>query len=128
MNVFIFALTLHEVFPFFFYMLHSQIKILLNLQAEIVELDKCITATSSKVIEKGEELVRARKVESNMAAAVNSLTMCLPVLAAYAKLQKQLKDKRYYPALKTLEQLEHHDLPKVTNYRFSSQITQQIPQ
>ncbi|XP_015431615.1 PREDICTED: exocyst complex component 6 [Dufourea novaeangliae] len=99
-----------------------------QLNAEILELDKRITATSTKVIEKGEELVRARKVESNMAAAVDSLTMCLPVLAAYAKLQKQLKDKRYYPALKTLEQLEHHDLPKVTNYRFSSQITQQIPQ
>ncbi|XP_011340951.1 exocyst complex component 6 isoform X2 [Ooceraea biroi] len=99
-----------------------------QLNAEILELDKRITATSSKVIEKGEELVKARKVESNMAAAVDSLTMCLPVLAAYAKLQKQLKDKRYYPALKTLEQLEHHDLPKVTNYRFSSQITQQIPQ
>ncbi|XP_018373286.1 PREDICTED: exocyst complex component 6 isoform X2 [Trachymyrmex cornetzi] len=99
-----------------------------QLNAEILELDKCITTTSTKVIEKGEELVKARKVESNMAAAVDSLTMCLPVLAAYAKLQKQLKDKRYYPALKTLEQLEHHDLPKVTNYRFSSQITQQIPQ
>ncbi|KAK9303921.1 hypothetical protein QLX08_004515 [Tetragonisca angustula] len=99
-----------------------------QLNAEILELDRCITATATKVIEKGEELVKARKVESNMAAAVDSLTMCLPVLAAYAKLQKQLKDKRYYPALKTLEQLEHHDLPKVTNYRFSSQITQQIPQ
>lgn len=98
------------------------------MQAEILELDKRITSTSSKVIEKGEELVKARKVESNMAAAVDSLTMCLPVLAAYAKLQKQLKDKRYYPALKTLEQLEHNDLPKVTNYRFSSQITQQIPE
>ncbi|XP_029035533.1 exocyst complex component 6 isoform X2 [Osmia bicornis bicornis] len=99
-----------------------------QLNTEILELDKRITATATKVIEKGEELVKARKVESNMAAAVDSLTMCLPVLAAYAKLQKQLKDKRYYPALKTLEQLEHHDLPKVTNYRFSSQITQQIPQ
>ncbi|XP_043581343.1 exocyst complex component 6B isoform X2 [Bombus pyrosoma] len=99
-----------------------------QLNAEILELDKRITATATKVIEKGEELVKARKVESNMAAAVDSLTMCLPVLAAYAKLQKQLKDKRYYPALRTLEQLEHHDLPKVTNYRFSSQITQQIPQ
>ncbi|XP_020296063.1 exocyst complex component 6B isoform X2 [Pseudomyrmex gracilis] len=99
-----------------------------QLNAEILELDKRITSTSSKVIEKGEELVKARKVESNMAAAVDSLTMCLPVLAAYAKLQKQLKDKRYYPALKTLEQLEHNDLPKVTNYRFSSQITQQIPE
>ncbi|XP_066598012.1 exocyst complex component 6 isoform X2 [Prorops nasuta] len=99
-----------------------------QLNNEILDLDKRITATSTKLIEKGEELVKARKVESNMAAAVDSLTMCLPVLAAYAKLQKQLKDKRYYPALKTLEQLEYNDLPKVTNYRFSTQITQQIPQ
>lgn len=92
-----------------------------------MELDKSISETANKVIEKGEELVKARKVESNMAAAVDSLNKCLPVLIAYAKLKRQLKDKRYYPALKTLEQLENHDLPKVTNYRFSSQITQQIP-
>ncbi|XP_012257950.2 exocyst complex component 6B isoform X2 [Athalia rosae] len=97
-----------------------------QLNNEILELDKRITDTASAVIAEGEELVKARKVENNMAAAVDSLTMCLPVLAAYAKLQRQMKDKRYYPALKTLEQLEHHDLPKVTNYRFSSQITQQI--
>ncbi|XP_015110617.1 exocyst complex component 6B [Diachasma alloeum] len=98
-----------------------------QLNNEILDLDNTISASTSKVIEKGEELVKARKVESNIAAAIDSLTMCLPVLAAYAKLQRQLKDKRYYPALKTLEQLEHCDLPKVTNYRFSSQITEQIP-
>lgn len=92
-----------------------------------MELDKRISESISDVREKGEDLVRARKVESNIVAAVDSLTMCLPVLAAYAKLQKQLKDKRYYPALKTLEQLENQDLPKVKNYRFSSQITQKIP-
>ena len=68
----------------------------------MLELDKHITTTSTKVIEMGEELVKARKVESNMVAAVSSFTICLPVLAAYAKLQKQLKDKLYYPALKTL--------------------------
>ncbi|XP_063985122.1 exocyst complex component 6 isoform X1 [Diachasmimorpha longicaudata] len=98
-----------------------------QLNTEILDLDNTISASTSKVIEKSEELVKARKVESNIAAAIDSLTMCLPVLAAYAKLQRQLKDKRYYPALKTLEQLEHYDLPKVTNYRFSSQITEQIP-
>lgn len=79
------------------------------------------------MIEKKEELVKARRVELNIAAAIDSLTMCLPVLAAYAKLQRQFKDKRYYPALKTLEHLESQDLPKVQNYRFSSQITQKIP-
>ncbi|XP_016838806.1 exocyst complex component 6B isoform X1 [Nasonia vitripennis] len=98
-----------------------------QLKTEILELDKRITEATGSVIEKREELVKARKVQFNMASAVDSLTMCLPVLAAYAKLQRQLKDKRYYPALKTLEQLEHNDLPKVKNYRFSSQITQQIP-
>ncbi|XP_046742540.1 exocyst complex component 6 isoform X2 [Diprion similis] len=97
-----------------------------QLNNEVLELDKRIMDTAAGVMAKGEELVKARKVENNMAAAVDSLTMCLPVLAAYAKLQRQMKDKRYYPALKTLEQLEHHDLPKITNYRFSSQITQQI--
>ncbi|XP_034941407.1 exocyst complex component 6B isoform X1 [Chelonus insularis] len=98
-----------------------------QLNMEILDLDKRISESTTQVIEKGEELVKARKVESNIAAAIDSLTMCLPVLAAYAKLQRQLKDKRYYPALKTLEHLENYDLPKVTNYRFSSQITEQIP-
>lgn len=92
-----------------------------------MELDKRMAASTSKVIEKKEELIKARRVENNMAAAVDSLTMCLPVLSAYAKLERQLKDKRYYPALKTLEQLEKQDLPKVKNYRFLAQITEKIP-
>lgn len=35
---------------------------------------------------------------------------------------------RYYPALKTLEQLEHVHLPAIANYRFSLQIRENIPQ
>lgn len=34
---------------------------------------------------------------------------------------------RYYPALKTLEELEHVHLPHVANYRFSNQLHQKIP-
>ncbi|CAB0037200.1 unnamed protein product [Trichogramma brassicae] len=99
-----------------------------HLMGEIQELDKRISSSMDSVKEKMEDLVKARKVQSNMAAAADSLTMCLPVLAAYAKLQKQLKEKRYYNALKTVEQLENEDLPKVKNYRFSLQITEKIPQ
>lgn len=29
----------------------------------------------------------------------------------------QMKEKRYHPALKTLEQLEHNYLPRIANYR-----------
>jgi hypothetical protein len=29
-----------------------------------------------------------------------------------------MKEKRFHPALKTLEQLEHTYLPRIANYRF----------
>ncbi|KAL5020900.1 hypothetical protein ScPMuIL_000055 [Solemya velum] len=56
-----------------------------------------------------------------------NLTLCLPVLEMYGKLQEQMKSKRYYPALKTLEQLEHTYLPRVSTHWFSQTMTEAIP-
>uniref|UniRef100_A0A1B6KDJ2 Exocyst complex component n=1 Tax=Graphocephala atropunctata TaxID=36148 RepID=A0A1B6KDJ2_9HEMI len=98
-----------------------------NLNSEVVEMDEALQKSAAQVMEKSEELVRARKVEKNIAGAIENLSQCLPVLNTYAKLQKQMSEKRYYPALKTLEQLEHHHLPTVANYRFSHQMKESIP-
>ncbi|KAL1122743.1 hypothetical protein AAG570_003070 [Ranatra chinensis] len=98
-----------------------------KLNSEVVELNEALQESAQKLVTKTEELVKARKVESNIAAAIRSLSLCLPVLTTYAKLQKQMKEKRYYPALKTLEQLEHLYLPRVSNYRFSQQMKENIP-
>ncbi|XP_073999908.1 exocyst complex component Sec15 isoform X2 [Rhodnius prolixus] len=98
-----------------------------KLNSEIVELNTSLQSSAKRIISKSEELVKARKVESNIAAAIHSLTVCLPVLTTYGKLQKQMDEKRYYPALKTLEQLEHLYLPRVANYRFSRQMKDNIP-
>ncbi|XP_076044364.1 exocyst complex component Sec15 [Oratosquilla oratoria] len=38
-----------------------------------------------------------------------------------------MQEKRYYPALKTLEQLEHTYLPRVAGYRFAHQMRDNIP-
>lgn len=75
------------------------------------------------------------------------LQSCLPVLRAYIKLQQQMKEKRYlvtsslytycnilntyfyiryYPALKTLEQLEHIHLPSISHYRFSEHMKKSL--
>jgi len=64
-------------------------------QSEIVEIDQELQTSTANVLVKGEELVQARKVESNMAAAIDNLSLCLPVLTTYAKLQRQMKEKRY---------------------------------
>jgi exocyst complex component 6 len=71
--------------------------------------------------------MEARKVESNIASTIETLSLCLPVLDCYSKLLKQVAGKRYYPALKTLEILESEHLPKVANYRFATAITDNIP-
>ena len=66
---------------------------------------------------RGQELLKARRVEKNLAATIESLALCLPVLQTFSKLSRQMKEKRYHPALKTLEQLEHNYLPRIANYR-----------
>ena len=73
--------------------------------------------SASKVVSRGQDLVKARRVEKNIATTIESLSMCLPVLQTLSKLSKQMKEKRFHPALKTLEQLEHTYLPRIANYR-----------
>lgn len=67
---------------------------MLFLQGEVVHLDEELQKSATRVISKGEELVQARRVESNIATAIDSLTICLPVLSTYAKLQRQMVEKR----------------------------------
>jgi len=62
--------------------------------------------------------VKARTVEANISSTISALSLCLPVLQMFAKLSKQMREKKYHPALKTLEQLEQTHLPRIANYRY----------
>lgn len=66
-----------------------------KLNEELIEIDKELQNSATSVIEKGTELVRARKIQKYIAAAIQNLTLCLPVLTTYTKLEKQMKEKRY---------------------------------
>ncbi|KAG5680834.1 hypothetical protein PVAND_010316 [Polypedilum vanderplanki] len=98
-----------------------------NLNKEVISLNKALNEANQGLIKKGYELLEARKVESNIASTIETLSVCMPVLECYSKLLKQVSEKRYYPALKTLEILESEHLPKVSNYRFASAINENIP-
>lgn len=50
---------------------------------------------------------------------MDQIAVCLPVLENYAKLQEQMSNRKYYQALKTLEELEHTHLALVEKYRFT---------
>ena len=98
-----------------------------QLNEEVIKIDKELRDSAAKVKAKGGGLVRARRVEKNIAATIESLSLCLPVLQMFAKLNRQMSEKRFHPALKTLEQLEHTYLPRIANYRFSKQMKASIP-
>lgn len=99
-----------------------------NLNKKILDIDEAVQKSSKKFEAKCEELLESRRVESNIIGALNTLSACVPVFITYSKLQKQIVEKRYYPALKTLEQLEHIYLPRVSTLKFFQQMTENIPE
>ncbi|XP_041442926.1 exocyst complex component 6B isoform X4 [Xenopus laevis] len=107
---------------------------LLKVRGEAEKLKNQVTDTNRRLQHEGAELLSSMKdlqqcriQQRNIATTVDKLNMCLPVLEMYSKLQVQMKSKRHYPALKTLEQLEHTFLPQVSHYRFCQLMVDNIP-
>ncbi|XP_058636589.1 exocyst complex component 6B isoform X1 [Onychostoma macrolepis] len=107
---------------------------LLKVRGEAQKLKCQVTETNQKLQNDGKELLtsmdelrQCRLQQRNIATTIDKLTHCLPVLEMYSKLQEQMRAKRYYPALRTLEQLEESCLPQAGSYRFCSIMSENIP-
>ncbi|KAM9718004.1 exocyst complex component 6B isoform 4-T4 [Menidia menidia] len=107
---------------------------LLKVRGEAQKLKSQVTETNRRLQEDGKELMssmeelrQCRVQQRNIATTIDKLTHCLPVLEMYSRLQEQMRAKRYYPALRTLEQLEQTCLPRVGQYRFCSIMAENIP-
>ncbi|ELW66709.1 Exocyst complex component 6 [Tupaia chinensis] len=94
----------------------------------ITELLKVRTdAEKLKVIIQTEDIIRCRIQQRNITMVVEKLQLCLPVLEMYSKLKEQMSAKRYYSALKTMEQLENVYFPRVSQYRFCQLMIENLP-
>uniref|UniRef100_A0A671RUR0 Exocyst complex component n=1 Tax=Sinocyclocheilus anshuiensis TaxID=1608454 RepID=A0A671RUR0_9TELE len=105
---------------------------LLKVRGEAQKLKCQVTETNQKLQTDGKEvcvllLRQCRLQQRNIATTIDKLTHCLPVLEMYSKLQEQMRSKRYYPALRTLEQLEESCLPQAGSYRFCGIMSENIP-
>lgn len=90
-----------------------------KIHGEVLLIDQEICQSINQLKLKGEELAAAKRTENNITMTLELLQQCLPVIRTFMKLKQQMEAKRYYPALKTLEQLEHIHLPTISHYRFS---------
>lgn len=98
-----------------------------KLKMEVNEVNAAMQASGRELTSKCEDLIHCRTTQRNIVSAIETLSLCLPVLEMYAKLKDQMKNRRYYPALKTLEQLEHTYLPRIKRFRFAEIMQNSIP-
>nr|XP_034959612.1 exocyst complex component 6B isoform X4 [Zootoca vivipara] len=98
-----------------------------KLKNQVTDTNRKLQMESKKLVGAMEELKQCRLQQRNISATVDKLTQCLPVLEMDRKLREQMKSKRHYPALKTLEHLEHLHLPQVSHYRFCKAMVDNIP-
>ncbi|CAJ0917276.1 unnamed protein product [Ranitomeya imitator] len=98
-----------------------------KLKVQVTDTNRRFQEAGKEVIAKTEETIRCRTQQRNIATVVDKLQLCLPALEMYSKLKEQMSGKRYYSALKTMEQLEHVYLPKVSQYRFCQIMAENLP-
>uniref|UniRef100_A0A9J8DDH9 Exocyst complex component n=1 Tax=Cyprinus carpio carpio TaxID=630221 RepID=A0A9J8DDH9_CYPCA len=105
---------------------------LLKVRGEAQKLKCQVTETNQKLQNDGkevclltsmDELRQCRLQQRNIATTIDKLTHCLPgTNIGPSKVQK-----KYYPALRTLEQLEESCLPQAGSYRFCGIMSENIP-
>uniref|UniRef100_S4R6L6 Exocyst complex component EXOC6/Sec15 N-terminal domain-containing protein n=1 Tax=Petromyzon marinus TaxID=7757 RepID=S4R6L6_PETMA len=103
---------------------------LLSVRAHALKLKDHVVESNQKMQEAGREKDNECNERNKSSCAQQALVTsiaekrlahCLPVLETYAKLQQQMEAKRFYPALRTLQQLESC-LPALPRYRFCAAV------
>lgn len=98
-----------------------------GLKRETIEINSELMKSTDVIQRKAEELIKARRILVNSSSSIELLKKCLFVLEQYTRFNDQLQEKRYFPALKTLESLEREHLPTVSGYRFAQNMCKEIP-
>ncbi|XP_036376578.1 exocyst complex component 6 isoform X3 [Megalops cyprinoides] len=98
-----------------------------KLMGQVTDTNRRLQDAGKEVTAQTEEVIRCRIQQRNMATTVEKLQLCIPVLEMYSKLKEQLDSKRYYAALKTMEQLENTYIPRVSQYRFCQIMAETLP-
>ena len=86
------------------------------LTSEILKLNQSIQASTEKLAGQKEALVETRAVRQNIAEAAEALKESLRVLHAVNQAHELIRRKKYYKALKALDDLQNeHLIPTIQN-------------
>ena len=104
-----------------------------SLTSEILKLNQSIQSSTEKLAAQKQALVDTRAVRQNIAEASEALNESLRILYAVNQAHELVRDKKYYGALKALDDLQNeHLIPTIQNkyatqHKLADIIQQSIP-
>jgi hypothetical protein len=115
------GLTKHEEFLDSVHRLQEVREGTVTLTTEILKLNQSIQASTEKLAEQKGALVNTKAVRQNIADAANALRESLTVLHAVNHSHELVRRKKYYSALKSLEDLQNEHLVPILQNRYATQ-------
>ncbi|KAH8130439.1 exocyst complex, sec15 subunit [Trichoderma asperelloides] len=115
------GLTKHEEFLDSVHRLQEVREGTVTLTTEILKLNQSIQASTEKLAEQKGALVNTKAVRQNIADAADALRESLTVLHAVNHSHELVRRKKYYSALKSLEDLQNEHLVPILQNRYATQ-------
>ncbi|KAL1855849.1 Rab GTPase-binding exocyst subunit S15 [Diaporthe australafricana] len=115
------GLTKHEEFLSSVTQLQKVREGTINLTAEILELNQSIQSSTQELAEQKQKLVDKRAIRQNVSDASDALNGSLKILHAVNNAHELIRKKRYYAALKSLEDLQNEHLIPIIQNKYATQ-------
>jgi exocyst complex component 6 len=115
------GLTKHEEFLSSVNQLQKVREGTVTLTSEILDLNQSIQASTEKLAEQKQALVDTRGVRQNITEVSDALEESLKILHAVNNAHDLIRKKKYYGALKSLEDLQNEYLVPIIQNKYASQ-------
>lgn len=98
-----------------------------ELSGSLLKVNSFLKQSTLGLIEKKSKLLKAKETERAITETSLVLNLCIQVLEITNKIHELIKQRRYFSALKLIDELTSIHLPKVSNFSFSVKIYDSIP-
>lgn len=115
------GLTKHEEFLTSVTQLQKVRQGTVDLTTEILELNLSIQSSTQELAEQKQKLVDKRAIRQNVSDASNALNESLKILHAVNNAHELIRKKKYYGALKSLEDLQNEYLIPIIQNKYATQ-------
>ncbi|PLW38693.1 hypothetical protein PCANC_16027 [Puccinia coronata f. sp. avenae] len=100
----------------------------ISLNSHVLSLDRSLQSSGTSLAAVRSSLLDARKVSSNIQETIDTLQSCLKVLDLSKKLSQQISERKFYSALRSLDELQFVHLKPLLGFAaFAGYLGEALP-